>query len=342
MITLLHAIAFFLILPILSPSLVAAQEFTLRLHQFLPLQSTIPAKALAPWADKIMAQSGGRIKIESYPSMQLGGKPQELFDQVKDGVVDLTWTVIGYTPGRFPKTEAFELPFMVTTAEATSRAFHNYAQSLALDEFKDVKPLVFHTHGAGLVHSKTPITRLEDLKGLKVRGGSRIINDMLKQLEAVPVGMPVPAVPEALSRGVLDGTTIPWEVSETLKVPEIVKNHTILSGSNGLYTLTFLFAMNKASYERLPDDLKRVIDANSGPDTAAAFGRAMDEGDKAGMAFAERLGNRIIQLDVAETERWKKAAAPVIDKWIAEMKARGIDGDALVAQARARILEASQ
>ncbi len=322
---------------VLSAIAVQAQEVTLRLHQFLPPHSSIPANALKPWAEKVMAESNGRIKIESYPSMQLGGKPPELYDQVKDGVVDLIWTVIGYTPGRFPKTEAFELPFMVTTAEATSKAFHEYAEKHVMDEFRDVKPIVFHTHGVGLIHTRSPVEKLEDMKGLKIRGGSRVINELLKQLKAVPIGMPVPAVPEALSRGVLDGTTIPWEVSETLKVPELVKNHTIFAGENGLYTLTFIFAMNKASYEKLPADLKAIIDSNSGPEIAASFGRAMDERDKVGKAFAKSLGNKIITLDSAEKARWRKAAEPVIENWVAEMTAKDIDGKLLVDEARTLI-----
>lgn len=314
-----------------------AQEVTLKLHQMLPPQATIPAKALTPWAEKVMADSGGRIKVELYPAMQLGGKPPELYDQAKDGVVDLIWTVIGYTPGRFPTTEAFELPFNMTTGEATSRAFHEYCEKNCAKEFADVKVIAWHTHGPGLIHSKIPINKLEDMNGLKIRGGSRVINQMLEKLGATPVGMPVPGVPEALSKGVIDATTIPWEVTPSLKIAELVKNHTGFSGKNGLYTQTFVFAMNKAAYENLPDDLKKVIDANSGIETAAMMGRVMDEGDKIGLAIAQKAGNNIITLDEAETQRWKDAAAPLIEAWEAEMSAKGIDGKALVEEARALI-----
>ncbi|HHZ07923.1 MAG TPA: TRAP transporter substrate-binding protein [Rhizobiales bacterium] len=314
-----------------------AQEVTLKLHQMLPPQATIPAKALAPWAEKVMADSGGRIKVELYPAMQLGGKPPELYDQAKDGVVDLIWTVIGYTPGRFPTTEAFELPFNMTTGEATSKAFHEFCEKHCAKEFEDVKVIAWHAHGPGLIHSKIPINKLEDMKGLKIRGGSRMINQLLEKLGATPVGMPVPAVPEALSKGVIDATTIPWEVTPSLKVAELVKNHTGFSGKNGLYTQTFVFAMNKASYERLPDDLKKVIDANSGIETAAMMGRVMDEGDKIGLEIAQKAGNNIITLDEAETQRWKDTAAPLVEAWEAEMAAKGIDGKALVEEARALI-----
>lgn len=314
-----------------------AQDATLKFHQMLPPQATIPAKAIKPWIEKVMKESNGRIKIDQFDAMALGGKPPELIDQAKDGAVDLIWTVIGYTPGRFPSTEAFELPFMMTTGEATSRAIQEYCEKHCMDEFKDVKVIAWHAHGPGLIHSKNPVTKLEDMKGLKIRGGSRVINQMLEKLGSTPVGMPVPAVSEALSKGVIDATTIPWEVTPSLKVSELVKNHTTFSGKHGLYTQTFVVAMNKASYDALPDDLKKVIDDNSGIETAAFFGRVMDEGDLVGKAIAEKLGNNIIVLDDAETQRWKDAAAPIIEGWEAEMSGKGKDGKALVTEASALI-----
>ena len=316
---------------------VAAQTVTLRLHQMLPPQATIPAKALVPWAQKVEAESGGRIKVQLFHAMQLGGAPPQLFDQAKDGVVDLTWTVLGYTPGRFPKTEVFELPFMSGSAESSSRALQEYVEKYAPEEFKDVKLIAVHTHGPGLFHTKTPVTGLESLRGMKVRGGSRIINNMLVKLGATPVGMPVPAVTEALSKGVIDGTTIPWEVTPSLKVTELVKNHTTFAGKEGLYTQTFAFSMNKASYDKLPADLKAIIDKNSGIETAAMFGRAMDDGDKEGHAIALRAKNNIVALDVAETQRWRRTASSVETDWVNEMKGKNIDGAKLVSEARALI-----
>ena len=322
---------------LLSGHAAAQESVTLRLHQMLPPQATIPARALIPWAKKVETESGGRIKIQLFHAMQLGGAPPQLFDQARDGVVDLTWTVLGYTPGRFNKTEVFELPFMSGSAEQSSRALQEYVEKFAADEFKDVKLIAVHTHGPGLFHTKTPVTGLESLRGMKVRGGSRIINNMLTKLGATPVGMPVPAVTEALSKGVIDGTTIPWEVTPALKVTELVKNHTTFAGKQGLYTQTFAFSMNKAAYDKLPADLKKVIDANSGIETAAFFGKAMDDGDKAGRAIAEKAGNNIVALDVAETQRWRRTAATVETAWVAEMKGQHLDGAKLASEARALI-----
>lgn len=319
-----------------------AQTVTLRLHQMLPPQATIPARAIMPWVQKVEAESGGRIKVQVFNAMQLGGAPPQLFDQARDGVVDLTWTVLGYTPGRFPKTEVFELPFMSGSAEVSSRAIQEYVEKFAADEFKDVKLICVHTHGPGLFHTKTPVTGLESLSGMKIRGGSRIISNMLTKLGATPVGMPVPAVTEALSKGVIDGTTIPWEVTPSLKVTELVKNHTTFAGKDGLYTQTFAFSMNKAAYDKLPPDLKKVIDNNSGQVAASLFGKAMDDGDKAGREIAVKAGNNIVALDVAETQRWRRTAATVETDWVNEVKGKGIDGAKLVSEAKALIAKYSK
>ena len=326
----------------LAGSALAQQTVTLRLHQFLPPSATIPARAIAPWAKKIEAESGGRIKVQLFHSMSMGGTPPQLFDQARNGVVDLTWTVLGYTPGRFNKSEVFELPFMSGQAEPASRAFHEYVEKFAADEFKDVKLLAAHTHGPGLFHTKDPVTGLESLRGMKVRGGSRVISNMLAKLGATPVGMPVPAVTDALTKGTIAGTTIPWEVTPSLKIAELVKNHTTFAGPTGLFTQTFALVMNRASYDKLPADLKAVIDKNSGVETAAFFGRAMDDGDKAGLEVAKKAGNNIVTLDAAETQRWQTAAKAVEADWVKEVQGKNIDGAKLVSEARALIAKHSK
>lgn len=319
-----------------------AQEVTLRLHQMLPPQAAIPSGAIDPWIEKIEAESDGRIAIEHFPSMQLGGSPPSLYDQARDGVVDIVWTVLGYTPGRFPRAEAFELPFMVTTGEATSRAFDRYMRDYGMDEFAETHPIVFHTHGPGLIHKRGDAIRsMDDMEGLTLRGPSRITTQMLEALGATAVGMPVPATPEALSKGVIDGAVIPWEVTLPLKIAELTDASTGVSGDRGLYTATFVMTMNSDAYESLPDDLKAVIDANSGVEAAALFGRAMDQEDVRGREAAESEGQTIVMLDEAETARWKTVGDEIAEAWIAEMTERGLDAAMLKSEADRLVAEES-
>ena len=317
-----------------------AADVTLRFHQLLPPQAAVPKNAIMPWIEQVQAASNGRIKIQHFPAMQLGGKPPELFDQAKNGVVDIVWTVLGYTPGRFPKAEVFELPFMTGDPVKGSVAFQSFVEQYAADEFKDIKLIAVHVHGPGLFHGKEPVTQLADLKGLKVRGGSRVVNIMLTQLGATPVGMPVPAVGQALSKGVIDSTTIPYEIVPALKLHQIVKNHTEFSGDKGLYTQTFVVAMNKGAYDKLPADLKKVIDDHSGAKTAALFGKAMADGDKVGRGLIEKAGNKIVTLSAAETAPFKRQGQATRDAWVQEASKAGIDGAALIRAAESIIAQA--
>lgn len=312
-----------------------AADVTLTLEHFLPAQANVPVQVLDVWADKIEAESGGRIEIERYPSMQLGGTPPELIDHVQDGIVDLGWTVVGYTPGRFPRTEVFELPFMVTDARAASYAYAKiFEEQMADEDFKDVKIIGTWVHGPGMFHTNKPVTKPEDLQGMKIRGGSRLVNDLLTRVGAEPIGMPVPAVSEALSKGVLDGTTIPWEVTPAVKVSELVSNHTEFEGP-ALYNLTFVLAMNKDKYESLDDDLKAIIDANSGVPFSIFAGGTQADADAPARQIAVDRGNNIITVSQADAEAaWAPITAPIYETWVADMNAKGIDGQALIDEAK--------
>ena len=315
-----------------------AQDVTLRLHQFLPPPAPVPKLILKPWAENVEAASGGRIKIEHFDAMSLGGRPPELMDQARDGVVDITMTVVGYTPGRFPRTEVFELPFMMTNPVATASAYWEMVETdWQSSEYKDVKVLGAWVHGPGLIHTKDGVNKLEDMKGVTLRGPTRIINNLLSELGAEPVGMPLPAIPEALSKGVVKGTVIPWEVTAAIRLSELVENHTGFSGDEALYTAAIVLVMNKAKYEALPDDLKAILDAESGAKLSAFATQVMWDMDAPAREIAEKAGNTIVTLDDAEVARWKEAAQPVIDQWVKDMDAQGIDGAALIEQARALI-----
>ena len=323
----------------LSSGLALAQEVTLRLHQFLPAQANVPRLVLDVWADNVERDSGGRIRVERYAAMALGGTPPELMDQVIDGIADLAWTVNGFTPGRFPRTEVFELPFFVEDARAASFAYRTmYESQMADTDFADVVVLGNWVHGPGVIHTNRPVQTIADMTGLKLRTPSRMVGQLLGILGAEPIGMPVTAIPENLSRGVIDGAVIPWEVTASLRVPELVQNHTEFENSYP-YTVTFTLSMNRDRYESLPDDLRAVIDANSGLEFSVFAGGAQADSDGPARELAVARNNNIITIPEADVAAWRAAAQPIYDTWIADMAAQGIDGQALIDEARRLMAE---
>ena len=323
----------------------SAQTITLKVHHFLGPQSIQHTTMLKTWCDNIARDSGNRLNCQIYPAMQLGGSPPQLFDQAKDGVADVVWTVAGYTANRFVRSQVFELPFMMTNAGATSRAAWDFVQKHAMDEYKDVKLLAVHVHGPGVIFTKNkPITKLEDLRGMKVRGPTATVTKMLANMGATPVGMPVPQVPEALSKGVIDGAVIPYEVAPGLKVNELTKFASETpKGAPALYTTFFVVPMNKARYDSLPADLKAVIDKNSGRELSAFLGSTQEGNDVPGRkAFAETPGYTITQIPAAEVQRWKKATDNLDDEWVADMNKRGFNGKAMLDDAMALVQQYSK
>jgi len=317
----------------------AQQTVTLKFHTFMAPLSNVWLSMHKPWMDKVEKESGGRIKFEAYPAMQLGGTPVQLYDQARDGVVDIIWTVCGSTAGRFPRIEVFELPFMMNNAEAASKAYWEFFQTQCPDEFKETHVLALHVHRPGLFHSvKKEIKSPADLRGMKVRGPTRQVTKLLGSVGATPVGMPLPGIPDALSKGTIDACVIPWEVVPSVKVNELCKFHSEFDSKGpALYTTTFVMAMNKPKYESLAPDLKKVIDANSGLATSAWLGKTQQGNDPVGRKSAEERGNVIHVFTPAEREQFIKLSSSVDDEWVADMDKRGYNGKALLASAKSLI-----
>ena len=317
-------------------------EVKLRIHHFLSEKSTAHTALVKPWADRIVAASNGRIEVEIYPSMQLGGKPPQLYEQVKDGVVDVIWTLPGYTSGRFPITELFELPFMAGTAEATSQAVQEFSMTYLKKEYRHVHPLLFHVHAPGKFHMVSKqIKTMEDLNGMKIRTPTSSAASALKALGAVPVGMPVPEVPQALATEVIDGAAIPWEIANALRVQELTKFSTQAGTERGFYTAVFLLAMNLDKYNSLPADLKKVIDDNSGMNIAKQIGQAWDKAELPGMESAMKRGNILYSLPPEEVKRWEQTTKPVVDAWVKKMEKKGMNGKEMLEVARKLIAKYS-
>lgn len=323
-----------------------AQEVTLKLHTFVPPPSNPFKTFLKPWAERIGKASKGRIKVQLFPVMQLGGKPPQLPDQAKDGVVDIVWTLPGFTPGRFPRIEAFELPFVHTSARATTLALQDYQEKHLGEEFKDYKVLLLHSHAGVMFMTKKgkPIKTLADAKGVKFRTATRVGAWHLEAMGAIAIGAPLPRIPQMLSKGVIDGAMLPFEIAPAVKMQDLAENFSQLTGDQPrLSTATFAFLMNKASYAKLPADLKKVIDDNSGRNIAQWAGENWDKIETPGRkVVASKKKNKFHTIPAAEADKIKAAAKPAIDRWIKEVKSKGIDGAALLADARAMLKKHSK
>lgn len=314
----------------------AAQEVTLKLHHFVPPVAPPHKNFMKPWADKVMKESNGRIKIEIYPAMGLGGKPPQIFDQVKDGIVDIGFTLPGYTPGRFPKSEVFELPFMFDNPITTNRALQDYHQKHLKDEFGDVHVLLLHVHAGQYFHLRKPVRTFADFKGLTLRTPSPAGTLLIEALGANAYHAPVPEMAPLLSKGVVDGVMVPFEIVPPFKVHQMVQYHVTTAGPR-VHTSIFLFAMNKNSYAKLPNDLKKVIDNNSGRNLADFAGQVWIDVEEPGIALSKKRGNEFITLSEEETAKVREAGMKARERWVEEMKKKGVDGAALIEDAEAML-----
>lgn len=276
----------------LAPSSQAA-EYTLRLAHMWPAQAAM-GKIWPVWGESIEKASHGRIKVEIYPSQTLA-KGAKTYGAVVSGIADIGVAVQGYTANRFPLSQVVELPGVSGSGVQGSCIAQTLLQEGDIaSEYADVHPLLVFTHGPGMIHTKGKAVRTpEDLNGLRIRRPTALIADTLTALGGQPVGMPAPEIYQAMSRGVIDGATLPWEATKSFRLNELADQHTEIN----LYTLIFVVAMNKTVYEGMPADLRKVIDAHSDMEWATRVGRVMDEQDKTGRAQAVAQNHSIITIE---------------------------------------------
>jgi TRAP-type C4-dicarboxylate transport system substrate-binding protein len=324
---------------VLRRAYAANPEFTMKLHHLLGAKAPAQTKMLEPFAERIFKDSDGRVKIDIYPAMSLGGAPPQLVRQVADGVVDIIWTVNGYTPNLFPRSEVFELPTIFTNdIKATNLAMRDMYDQYLAEEFKDVHVLWLHVHAGQAIQMASKLVRKpDDMKGLKIRVPGPTGNAVVEALGATPVTMPVPDLPQALTTNVVDGALIPWEIIPALKLQDSTKYQ--IEGLNNwrLGTTTFQVTMNKNTWEKLPDDLKEVFNKATDEAWVKTVGDVWRASDNGGIKIAVDSGNEHIVLTAEETAAFEKALAPVVDRWIKERTAQGIDAKGLVDAARAAI-----
>ncbi len=314
-----------------------AADYEFKLHQFLGANAPAQTKMLQPWADAVAEASGGKVHIEIFPSMTLGGRPPELISQVRDGVVDLVWTVNGYTPGLFPRTEVFELPTVYKNdPAATNMALAEIFESDLKEEYKGVEVMFLHVHAGQGIHMRdTEVHSPADLAGKKMRIPTRTGGWIIEALGASPAAMPVPELPPALQKGVVDGAFIPWEIIPPLKIQEQTKYQIEGADEARFGNTVFQVSMNQARWNGLPKDIQLAFRTASGGDWPEKVGEIWRAADDFGIKMAVDSGNEHIMLTEEETEVFDKAMLPVVDRWIDEVSAKGIDGAALVEKARA-------
>jgi TRAP-type transport system periplasmic protein len=311
-----------------------ASSVTLKLHHASSSVSCAHENFLAPWARNIEAQSDGRLRIDIFPSMQLGGQPAQLFDQARDRMADIVWAMPSKTPGRFPKIELFELPFVPPRrALVASKAIEDFAVEFLHDEFRDIHPICFSCADRGILHAYRPIETVAELGGLRLDVGTRFAGEAVDALGGRALPVPRGQLQLAIARRLVDGCIIPWHMVPALHLYDTLKAHTDFA-DDALSTRTYVLAMNKTAYEKLPPDLQKVIDGNSGQLAAGMAGAMWDLRAQAVAAMAIRRGDRVVTLAPDAVAHWRKATAPVIEHWIKEMRSRKVDGAKLLANAR--------
>lgn len=308
-----------------------AAEYDFKLHHFLSPKAPAHSKMLAPWAERIMAASEGRINIEIYPSMTLGGKPPQLPRQARDGVVDMAWMVNAYAAGSFPRTEVFELPGVHQgDSGAVNQAMLEMYEDELSNDFKGLHALFQHVHGGQAIHMADEEVRSPaDLQGKKMRVPSRTGAWVLEALGASPVKTSVGEIPVALSKKVVDGALIPFEIIPPLKLQQQTQYQIEGPGGKRLGTTSFSLVMNGERWNSLPADIQKIFSDNSGAAWHDEVGAVWDASEAGGIGVAKKAGNQHIQLSDAEWAKFETAVAPVTARWIEEMSGKGIDGQAI-------------
>ena len=299
-------------------------QVVLTVSTWLP-PSHILSESQKEWCAELEKRSTGKAKCNILPRGVAA--PPGTFDAVRNGLADLSYTVHGYTPGRFTTTQIAEFPFLGDSAEATSVAFQRtYQKSPAMaDEHKGVKVITVFTHGPGFVfNTKRPIAKVEDLSGLKFRIGGGMVNEISKTLGMNVTLKPAPESYELLSTGVMDGTLFPAESIESFKIDKVIKYATSFPG--GLYNTSFFFLMNQAKYDGLPADVKKVVDEISGEFAARMFGRGWDKVDRRGMAFMQAAGVQFTKADATFVKAVGEKTAPLESTWAQAAEAKGMKG----------------
>jgi len=327
------------LLSAVAPAPAAAQEVTLRVHTFMPPVANPMKHFLLPWADKIGKDSNGRIKVQVFPAMQLGGNPAQLLTQARDGVVDIVWTLPGFTPGIMVKDEVFELPFLHRDTKSTVLALQDYIEMHMKKELEPYHVLQVHAHAGTLFMTKNAINTVDDFKGMKLRTPSRTSAWIVEAVGGAPLQVALPELAPMLSKGTVSGAVLTYEIAPAVKMQDLVDHFTTFDGVQPrMGTTVFMFLMNKKKYESLPADLKKVIDNNSGRNLAPFAIKVWDMIDADGLkVMHSKPKNKFTTLSAAETAKFKAKVQTVFERFRAEVDKTGGNGAKVIADAQALV-----
>jgi TRAP-type C4-dicarboxylate transport system substrate-binding protein len=315
---------------------VAGAQTVLTASSWVPPTHTL-SLAQKEWCDLAEKNTAGRVKCNILP--RAATPAPGTYDAVKNGTLDLSFTVHGYTPGRFVLTQMAEMPFLGDHAEPISVAFNRIASKYPAfgAEHQGVKVISYFTHGPGIVfNTKRPIAKADDLAGLKFRVGGGMVNEISKTLAMNVTLKPAPESYELLSSGVMDGTLFPAESTESFRIDKIIKHATTFPG--GLYNTTFVFIMNPDKYNKLGAEDKKAIDAISGEVAARIYGRGWDKVDRRAFGLMQANGVQVTKADAKFVGEVKSKTAPLEEKWVKDAEAKGLkDAKKVLAEFRAEI-----
>lgn len=316
----------------LSTSMTYA-ETKLTLSSWLPPTHPLVSQMIVPWMEQVKEATEGRVTINMLA--QGLGHPKAHYDIARDGLADITYSVHGYTPGRFVMTKVVEFPFSGNSAEALSVAYWRIHQKYLskANEHKGTQLLSVFTHGPGLIHnSKKTVSMVSDLDGMKMRVGGGVVNDVSKSLDIVALLKPASASYELLSHGVADGTLLPMESVTGFKIENLVKHTTVVPG--GLYNISFFLVMNSPRFKALPQEDRDAIMSVSGEAFARFAGKAWDVADATALEVLKANGNEIVEASDAFINEIKQRTSALESEWVKEAEKRGVDGAAALAELR--------
>ena len=305
-----------------ATAIAASIDLTLS-HSFPPKHS-MQVQVFEPWAAKLKELTNGQVNITMMPGGALG-KPGDQYTLAEKGISGMSFILQDYTPGRFPMSEVFELPFMIPNskiaAEAMWKTYSDHADYRK--EYSKVKPLAFFCHAPGHFHTtKKPLRTIADFKGIKMRTAGPYVTMAMKQFGAIPVDMPITETYTSAERGVVDGTVVPFEGLVIFKLHELMKYSTITD----FYTVNMALLMNQRAYDKLPDDVKKVFDANSGLGLSSWCGDEYDKAEGKMKQIAINKGIEIIELSPEDKDRLNQLTMPLREEWIKMVETRGLSG----------------